>query len=197
MELDSNPTLTEQQRRIIARLASGWSVSLAAKSERIHRNTIGNWSRTNAAFARELEFAASEQRRCWQDEAVQRAPLAMQAIGECITDPKTSPSVRLRAATYIIDMAADPEPKAFKAFSRPASKTEAIDSQTPTTVEPAPETDTPAPALEHSAVQRTKIEKTAQNAQLPFRAAPQPGRNQPCPCGSGMKFKRCCIAKAA
>ena len=23
--------------------------------------------------------------------------------------------------------------------------------------------------------------------------SPKPGRNDPCPCGSGKKFKRCCI----
>jgi hypothetical protein len=28
----------------------------------------------------------------------------------------------------------------------------------------------------------------------PLRAAPRPGRNDPCPCGSGAKFKRCCGA---
>ena len=28
--------------------------------------------------------------------------------------------------------------------------------------------------------------------QLPVRSAPKPGRNEPCPCGSGKKFKRCC-----
>lgn len=27
----------------------------------------------------------------------------------------------------------------------------------------------------------------------PARAEDQPGRNQPCPCGSGKKFKRCCL----
>jgi hypothetical protein len=27
------------------------------------------------------------------------------------------------------------------------------------------------------------------------RAAPQPGRNAPCPCGSGVKFKKCCLGK--
>lgn len=26
----------------------------------------------------------------------------------------------------------------------------------------------------------------------PVRKAAQPGRNDPCPCGSGMKYKRCC-----
>lgn len=29
----------------------------------------------------------------------------------------------------------------------------------------------------------------------PVRAAPQPGRNDPCPCGSGAKFKKCCLGK--
>ncbi len=39
----------------------------------------------------------------------------------------------------------------------------------------------------------------AQNAQRPqpIRVAPQPGRNEPCPCNSGQKFKRCCLNKAA
>jgi hypothetical protein len=27
----------------------------------------------------------------------------------------------------------------------------------------------------------------------PIRVAPQPGRNEVCPCGSGLKFKRCCL----
>jgi hypothetical protein len=29
----------------------------------------------------------------------------------------------------------------------------------------------------------------------PVRATPQPGRNDPCPCGSGRKFKKCCLNK--
>ena len=31
----------------------------------------------------------------------------------------------------------------------------------------------------------------------PARAAPTPGRNDPCPCGSGRKYKRCCAAPSA
>jgi SEC-C motif domain protein len=30
----------------------------------------------------------------------------------------------------------------------------------------------------------------------PFEAAKKPGRNDPCPCGSGKKFKHCCLSKA-
>jgi uncharacterized protein len=29
----------------------------------------------------------------------------------------------------------------------------------------------------------------------PIRRAPRPGRNEPCPCGSGRKFKKCCGAQ--
>jgi preprotein translocase subunit SecA len=31
----------------------------------------------------------------------------------------------------------------------------------------------------------------AQQSQRPVRVAPKVGRNQPCPCGSGKKFKNC------
>jgi len=30
----------------------------------------------------------------------------------------------------------------------------------------------------------------------PKKSPPKPGRNDPCPCGSGKKYKRCCGAKA-
>jgi SWIM/SEC-C metal-binding protein len=32
----------------------------------------------------------------------------------------------------------------------------------------------------------------ARNPPEPLRAAPKVGRNDPCPCGSGLKFKKCC-----
>jgi len=31
---------------------------------------------------------------------------------------------------------------------------------------------------------------------LPIKAAAKPGRNDPCPCGSGKKYKHCCLGKA-
>ena len=30
----------------------------------------------------------------------------------------------------------------------------------------------------------------------PYKAAPKVGRNEPCPCGSGKKYKQCCLLKA-
>ena len=42
----------------------------------------------------------------------------------------------------------------------------------------------------------TDIER-ALLAREPARAAPKIGRNDPCPCGSGKKFKRCCVDQPA
>jgi uncharacterized protein len=36
-----------------------------------------------------------------------------------------------------------------------------------------------------------KIRMAAEQA-LPLRVAPKPGRNEPCPCSSGKKYKKCC-----
>lgn len=42
-------------------------------------------------------------------------------------------------------------------------------------------------------LQRLKNKSVAARAKIdPLEAADEPGRNDPCPCGSGEKFKRCC-----
>ena len=33
------------------------------------------------------------------------------------------------------------------------------------------------------------------NPPTPIRSKPKVGRNDPCPCGSGLKFKKCCLNK--
>ncbi len=38
------------------------------------------------------------------------------------------------------------------------------------------------------------IEAEAKEAQKPYVAKPHPGRNDPCSCGSGKKYKKCCGA---
>jgi SWIM/SEC-C metal-binding protein len=41
----------------------------------------------------------------------------------------------------------------------------------------------------------TDIER-ALAAREPARATPKIGRNDPCPCGTGKKFKKCCFGRA-
>jgi uncharacterized protein YecA (UPF0149 family) len=44
--------------------------------------------------------------------------------------------------------------------------------------------------MEQAARQMTRL--TSTNGREPLRRPPTPGRNDPCPCGSGLKYKRCC-----
>lgn len=41
-------------------------------------------------------------------------------------------------------------------------------------------------------IERSFRERGEAKKQQPHRAAPKPGRNDPCPCGSGKKYKKCC-----
>ncbi len=40
---------------------------------------------------------------------------------------------------------------------------------------------------------RARLTQASKNAPLPFAPGQKTGRNDPCPCGSGKKFKKCCL----
>jgi SEC-C motif len=210
-DLSPDPTLTPQQHRVINLLAEGNSITQAAAAENIHRNTIGYWRRTCPAFARELEFALREQRLYWHEQATRLAPQAIQTIFETLTNPESSPSLRFRAATLILKMAADPESRALKAFPTLPAELEAQTGQTlgwrkekiVRSIEEIAKAEqnctTPGPETSENpeSLQTVQIPHTAQNCTnpQPIRVAPKPGRNSSCPCGSKLKFKRCCANK--
>jgi len=191
------PALTPRQQSIVNKLAEGLSATQAAQAENIHRNTIANWRRTVPAFAREIDFAAREQSRRWHDEVVSLAPLALQVIREILTNPEASPSLKLRASLAVLKMAAQPE--AAPEIVRP------LENQIvqPENVHNSAQSCTPPPELASfvpPAANPENLHKRAQSCttqSLPaaprtIRRPPLPGRNSPCPCGSGSKFKRCC-----
>jgi hypothetical protein len=199
--------LTPQQQRIITLLAAGRSITQAASEEKIHRNTVGYWRRTIPAFARELEFALCEQRRYCHDRATELASHAFRAIEDALTNPKTSPSLRFRAATFVIKMAAQPELGSFVPAAQttpeipePAQSctTEPELASFIPTSEPPDSNENSGPASEgfdtSASRGNAKAAQSCTRAQ-PIRVAPQPGRNESCPCGSGIKFKRCCLGK--
>lgn len=205
-----DPTLTPQQHRIITLLASGNSITQAAAAENLHRNTVGYWRRTVPAFARELEFATREQRQYWHEQATRLAPQAVQVIEETLTSPDASQSLRFRAATLILKMATDPQSKALRGFPTLPLEIEAMSGQvlgwrkenlTAGAEAPQPESASEPEVENFDTVQAARISVAARSCTMttpqPVRVAPQPGRNEPCSCGSGIKYKRCCIAKAA
>jgi preprotein translocase subunit SecA len=68
----------------------------------------------------------------------------------------------------------------------------------PSTTLQAPEPGSPSPpppaaaADGKKASDMVKAATEAANKPKPVRAGPKVGRNDPCPCGSGKKFKHCC-----
>jgi SEC-C motif len=192
-QYSSDPDFIPQQHRVLSLLAVGLSFTAAAEAAGVHRNTIRNWRREIPSFATAFEQAARDQARAFQEAALDAVPLATQAILAILNDPATPPALRLRAAGMILKMAdiksasaeretmvvmqpgvrvihADPTPDRAPASRLDVEAVEALENV------PGGET-TPIPA---------------QSCTIPIRRSPEPGRNSPCPCGSGRKFKRCC-----
>ena len=74
-----------------------------------------------------------------------------------------------------------PDPARFLDGERPADRFQALS--------PSPEVQSVVRMAEMHARLRSEAESLARRSQVRARPA---GRNDPCPCGSGLKFKKCC-----
>jgi transposase-like protein len=161
-------SISPVQDQVLAALSSGASISEAADEAKIHRNTIGNWRRSSTEFRSAFIHAVYDRALLFREEAEQLAGRAFLTIRQILEDPKVAPSVRLKAALAILNQATAPMPEP------PASQ-------------PQPPTLVHDPEIVHNHAQ---LNPTQQQ-----RTEPRVGRNQSCPCGSGRKFKICCLNK--
>ena len=183
-----DPDLSPAQHHVLSLLAQGVSTTEAAAAAGVHRNTVGTWRRTNPAFARELEFAARERSMFWHDQAAALAEKAVAVLSEILDDKTASPSLRLRAALKVVSMASDPQPRPMKPFPTSAAEAEAVHGRTLLLRSLINESE----AQSDENVQHSAQSCTAPCTTQPIRRTPEPGRNTPCPCKSGLKYKRCC-----
>ncbi len=95
--------LTPQQQQVLVSLAQGQTVNAAAAAANIHRNTIANWRRSSETFRGHWHNMQYEQAMHWRDQLQSIAQVAVDAILKTLTDEKTPPSVRLRAALAVLD----------------------------------------------------------------------------------------------
>ena len=192
--------LPPTQEQVIAAIIGGATMKAAAEAASIHRNTISYWRQTSLPFREALCQAQYDKAIFVREEAENYVTEAFTVIHAIVTKPDASDSVRLNAAKYIIEKASTPpppkseviyHPQNVPANSLPGAHPENVQSPAPST---APKTSatsagaspaTPKPEIVHSPAQSQTV-----------RSEPKVGRNQPCPCGSGMKFKRCCLGKA-
>jgi hypothetical protein len=196
--------LTPPQLKVVDDLSNGASMTAAAAQAGIHRNTIANWRLNSPDFREALDITRHDRAILYRDRAFDLADLAFEAIRAVLTDPKSSPSIRLRAAIFIIDKVSTPpkfeqeEPANLvdlldamaeaeqDRFAPPQPPEPAADAQNCTT---APNNAQPEPVLQ--------MHNFAQKPETYRRSDPKTGRNDPCPCGSTRKYKHCCLNKSA
>ena len=172
--------LTPQQLQVVSALSEGANMTNAAAQAGVHRNTIANWRRNYLPFGEALAHAQYDKAMLFREKAEDLVDLAFAAIEAIITDPKATPATRLKAAMFIVEMTSTP----------PAPKKQVMLDVVP--VQP--------PAVEPATEMHNEVHKVAQSArpapvQTIRREHPKVGRNEICPCGSGLKFKRCCLNK--
>jgi outer membrane biosynthesis protein TonB len=205
--------LTPQQLVVICALSSGATAAAAAEEAGVHRNTIANWRRNIPPFQTAFAHAQYDRALFFREKMETLVDLALQSIQQILADPKTAPSVRLKAALAILNAAATaPQPHRPVEFEiekmivkrNPFTVTQEQFAKAP--VEPPPPASpkppvhnpaqspapTPPPPPSPAPVQPTETHNSAQPAR---RETPKISRNHPCPCGSGLKHKRCCLNK--
>jgi hypothetical protein len=196
-DLTTYTALSPKQIEVIYALAGGQSLTAAAEAAGIHRSTIYEW-RAQPAFRSALQSARDARADSIREDTLDMAALATNALRTLLTDPETPPAVRLKAALSVLHSATTPDgdspsarldPKRcqnneelnhfFDAVFLAAQREMAASHERRFVQEHAPAPQPQAPTT-----------APAQPADTDYHGAV--GRNAPCPCGSGMKFKRCC-----
>src|SRR5207249_7447927 len=165
-------------------ISAGSTVVAAAEGAGVHRNTVLNWRRSSAHFRAALCRAREEKVLFWRDQNEQLAAAAIEALRSILADPKAPASVRLKAALHILGTTC-------------ASPIFTEEDEVARTIGAAED------PLTFQYMEMTRnVQNRAQSAQpqqpqTPVLTLPVPkvGRNDYCPCGSGKKYKRCCIDK--
>jgi transposase-like protein len=181
--------LTPQQLTVIGSLSSGASMTEAAEEAGIHRNTINNWRRNQLPFQHALVEAQYDRALYYREQAEALVDEAFAAVNQILADPKTPAGVRLKAALALIQLATTPPPpkKQIELVFQSQPSQNLHNPAQPAPV--APKTPEPRPITPNQAIMHN-------SAQAPIRReSPKVGRNEPCPCGSGLKHKRCCLEK--
>jgi hypothetical protein len=166
-------TFTPAQEQVLALISAGSTISDAAQSAGLHRNTVHNWIRGASLFRSALAEAREAKANYWREQAEQLAPAALDTIRAVMADPNLPASVRLKAALSILALATNP----------PAAPSETVHN----CAQSLP--------LAPPARQPNATDSVGTTVGTIRRSTPRTGRNEFCPCGSGLKFKRCCASR--
>jgi hypothetical protein len=188
--MSPNRNLTSTQHQVLALIAAGSTARAAAQAAGVHRNTVANWF-CLSEFRQAMAQAHYDKAMHFREIAESLAADAHAAIRDMLADPAVPANVRLKAALAMIDRATAPVPVLPDA-TPPAETTEIVPKNAQFPEAPAPLRSEPKASPQAASPPPPR----ASTAPAPASTA-KTGRNETCPCGSGMKFKRCCLPKTA
>jgi len=181
--------LSPQQRQVISALSDGANMTDAAALAGVHRNTVANWHRNFLPFGEALAHAQYDRAMLFREKAEAMADLSFETLQAILIDPNASPATRAKVAMFIIEMASTPpEPKKQVMLDLPKIHTPATQSGAM-----PPECEIARPVHKTAQSERPPVAPTP--VETIRRDHPKVGRNETCPCGSGLKYKRCCLNK--
>jgi hypothetical protein len=186
---DASP-LSPLQEQVLALIAAGSTAIDAAHDAGVHRNTVSNWLRKED-FQAGLQEARARKELFFRDQAEALAAKAIAGLVKLSDDPQASPTVRLRACIVLLE----------KAIMFMPDRSAVVCPESPEATDPAPAPDPENVHSMHNPAQAGAPEGPQQPSATPrppvqsTHSSSKIGRNDLCPCGSGLKFKRCCIGR--
>jgi len=100
--------INDQQGIALWALAEGYSPEKAAELAGVRPLMIDLWRRNEVAFQRALLDIHYNRAIQFREQALALAERAFKALGNLLDDRTASPTVRLRAATYLVETAITP-----------------------------------------------------------------------------------------
>jgi len=196
--ISHHPDLTVPQLRAIAAIAPGQNFTQAAEAAGVDRSTLYDWRQNDSGFRLALIEAKYSAIADELDHLQHLSAIALKNVETALTGPQAPPSVRLRASLAVLSRLkgtthqgwATPQgiPEAEyreRDRRRLAPQMQAFENKH----EENPEETASIPRNPPNSPTETEIP-----AASPISAA-KVGRNEQCPCGSGAKFKKCCLGK--
>jgi uncharacterized protein YchJ len=114
--------LSPVQAQLVDALASGASISAAARQAGVHRTTVHHWLRNSAEFKAAAENARSEYAQSLCDEMRDLTATALRILRTLLEAEDTPPAVRLRAVLAVLQR----PHLAAKAWHLPEQPTETV-----------------------------------------------------------------------
>ncbi len=106
-----NPeVLSPIQHMVLMLVGSGSSVSAAAETAGVHRNTIYNWRRSSSVFRMAWFEMLQEQANYWREQLCALAQTAIETIRLIMVNANHPAGARLRAALAILKISMNPAP---------------------------------------------------------------------------------------